>query len=152
MYYVQQVLTSFPCKASYWLNHSLQSMTKKGKATGKCSLSHRQNFRSSKSTKHVGVTGFKAINWLPTKNRVDLHTCVNIMKFFKGTSPAYAKILQAVSTRLSTRSRKIFSKIFRERKKASMYFTTIAHRHSHTRSMLLFIYYLQTSLKGPLWK
>ena len=31
---MQQVLTSFPCKASYWLNHSLQSMTKKGKATG----------------------------------------------------------------------------------------------------------------------
>ena len=43
-----------------------------------------------KNTAHVGATEFKAINWLPTKNRVDQHTCVNIMKFFKGTAPANA--------------------------------------------------------------
>ena len=36
-----------------------------------------------KNTTHVGATEFKAINWLPTKNRVDQDTCVNIMKFFK---------------------------------------------------------------------
>ena len=41
------------------------------------------------NTVHVGAAEFKAINWLPTKNRVDQHTCVNIMKFFKGTAPAY---------------------------------------------------------------
>ena len=45
-------------------------------------------FLNLKNTAHVGATEFKAINWLPTKNRVDQLTCVNIMKFFKGTAPA----------------------------------------------------------------
>ena len=43
-----------------------------------------------KSTAHVGATEFKAINWLPTKQRVDPNICVNIMKFFNGTAAAYA--------------------------------------------------------------
>ena len=43
-----------------------------------------------KNTAHVGATEFKSINWLPTKDRLDQHICVNIMKFFKGTAPAYA--------------------------------------------------------------
>ena len=33
-----------------------------------------------KNTAHVGATEFKAINWLPTKDRFDQHTCVSIMK------------------------------------------------------------------------
>ena len=50
-----------------------------------------------KNTAHVGATEFKAINWLQTKNRVDQHTCVNVMKFFKGMAPAYAdEIFQPV--------------------------------------------------------
>ena len=40
-------------------------------------------FLNLKNTAHVGATEFKAINLLPTKNRVDQHTCVNIMKFLK---------------------------------------------------------------------
>ena len=47
-------------------------------------------FLNLKNTAHVGTSEFKAINWLPTKNRVDQHICVNMMKFFKGTAPAYA--------------------------------------------------------------
>ena len=43
-----------------------------------------------KNTAHFRATEFKAINWLPTKDRFDQHTCVSIMKFFKGTAPAYA--------------------------------------------------------------
>ena len=43
-----------------------------------------------KNTAHVGATEFKAINWLPTKHRVDQSICVNIMKFFNRTAPAYA--------------------------------------------------------------
>ena len=35
-----------------------------------------------KNTAHVGATEFKAINWLPTKNRMDQCVCVNVMKFF----------------------------------------------------------------------
>ena len=43
------------------------------------------NKRLSKKiqTAHLGVTEFKAINWLPTKNRIDQCVCVNIMKFSK---------------------------------------------------------------------
>ena len=41
-----------------------------------------------KNTAHIGVTEFKAIDWLPTKNRVDQCVCVNVMKFFTGTAPA----------------------------------------------------------------
>lgn len=43
-----------------------------------------------KNTAHIGVTEFKAIDWLLTKNRVDQCVCVNVMKFFKGTAPAYS--------------------------------------------------------------
>ena len=43
-----------------------------------------------KNTAHIGVTEFKAINWLPTKNRMDQCVCVNVMKFFNGTAPAYS--------------------------------------------------------------
>ena len=43
-----------------------------------------------KNTAHVGATEFKSINWLPTKHRVEQNICVNIMKFFNGTAPAYA--------------------------------------------------------------
>ena len=42
-----------------------------------------------KKTAHIGATEFKAINWLPTKNRMDQCVCVNVMKFFNGTAPAY---------------------------------------------------------------
>ena len=35
-----------------------------------------------KNTAHIGATEFKAINWLPTKNRMDQCVCVNVMKFF----------------------------------------------------------------------
>ena len=61
----------------------------------------------SKNTAHVGATEFKAIYWLPTKNRVDQHICVNIMKFFKGTAPAYAdEIFQPVDQSRVTRRSK----------------------------------------------
>ena len=43
-----------------------------------------------KNTAHIGATEFKAINWLPTKNRMDQCVCVNVMKFFNGTAPAYS--------------------------------------------------------------
>ena len=43
-----------------------------------------------KNTAHVGATEFKAINWLPTKHRVDQNICVTVMNFFNGTAPAYA--------------------------------------------------------------
>ena len=39
---------------------------------------------------NVGTTEFKAINWLPTKNRMDQCVCVNVMRFFNGTAPAYS--------------------------------------------------------------
>ena len=60
-----------------------------------------------KNTAHVGATEFKAINWLPTKNRVDQHTCVNIMKFFKGMAPAYADEMfqSADQSRVTRRSK-----------------------------------------------
>ena len=55
-------------------------------------------FLNLKNTVHLGATEFKAIYRLPTKNRVDQDTCVNIMKCFKGTAPAYAgKIFQPVN-------------------------------------------------------
>ena len=43
-----------------------------------------------KNTAHIGATEFKAINWLPTKNRIDQCVCVNVTKFFNGTAPAYS--------------------------------------------------------------
>ena len=43
-----------------------------------------------KNTAHVGATEFKAINWIPTKHRVDQNICVTVMNFFNGTAPAYA--------------------------------------------------------------
>ena len=43
-----------------------------------------------KNTAHIGATEFKAINWLPTKDRIDQCVCVNVMKFFNGTVPAYS--------------------------------------------------------------
>ena len=60
-----------------------------------------------KNTTHVGATEFKAINWLPTKNRVDQDTCVNIMKFFKGMAPAYADEMfqSADQSRVTRRSK-----------------------------------------------
>ena len=66
------------------------------------------SIKNLKNTAHVGATEFKAINWLPTKNRVDQHTCVNIMKFFKGMAPAYAdEIFQAVDQSRVTRTSKL---------------------------------------------
>ena len=60
-----------------------------------------------RNTAHVGATEFKAINWLPTKDRFDQHTCVNIMKFFKGTTPAYAdEIFQPIDQNRVTRRSK----------------------------------------------
>ena len=60
-----------------------------------------------KNTAHVGATEFKAINWLPTKDRFDQHTCVNIMKFFKGTAPTYAdEIFQPIDQNRVTRRSK----------------------------------------------
>ena len=48
--------------------------------------------RSTLQTRNffVGGTEFKAINWLPTKHKVDQNICVKIMKIFNGTAPAYA--------------------------------------------------------------
>ena len=43
-----------------------------------------------KNTAHIGAAEFKAINWLPTKNRMDQCVCINVMKFFNGTAPAYS--------------------------------------------------------------
>ena len=55
-----------------------------------------------KNTAHVGATEFKAINLIPTKNRVDQHTCVNIMKFFNGIAPVYAdEIFQPIDQKSS---------------------------------------------------
>ena len=61
-----------------------------------------------KNTAHVGATEFKAINWLPTKNRIDQHICVNILKFFKGTAPTYAdEIFHPVDQSRVTRRSKL---------------------------------------------
>ena len=43
-----------------------------------------------KNAAHIVATDFKAINWLPTKNRMDQCVCANVMKFFNGTPPAYS--------------------------------------------------------------
>ena len=60
-----------------------------------------------KSTAHIGATEFKAINWLPTKNRMDQCVCVNVMKFFNGTAPAYsAEIFQPANLGRITRRSK----------------------------------------------
>ena len=69
-----------------------------------------------KSTAHVGATGFKAINWLPTMDRFDQHTRVNIMKFFKGTAPANAdEIFQPIDqNRVTRRSKFKFNLPFRK--------------------------------------
>ena len=64
-------------------------------------------FLNLKNTAHVGATEFKAINWLPTKNRIDQHACVNVIKFFKGTAPAYAdEIFQSIDQSRVTRRSK----------------------------------------------
>ena len=60
-----------------------------------------------KNTAHIGVTEFKAINWLPIKNRIDQCVCVNIMKFFKETAPAYSgEIFHPVNQGRATRRSK----------------------------------------------
>jgi len=57
-----------------------------------------------KKTAHIGVTEFKSIDWLPTKNRMDQCACVNIMKFFRETAPAYsAEIFRPVNQGPTTR-------------------------------------------------
>ena len=38
---------------------------------------------------HIGTNEFKAINWLPTKERFDQCVCVGIFNFFAGAAPAY---------------------------------------------------------------
>ena len=60
-----------------------------------------------KNTAHVGATEFKSINWLPTKHRVEKNICVNIMKFFNGTAPAYADEIfhPADQSRITRRSK-----------------------------------------------
>ena len=64
-------------------------------------------FLNLKNTAHVGATEFKAINWLPTKNRIDQLTCVTIMKFFNGTAPPYAdEIFEPVDQSRGTRRSK----------------------------------------------
>ena len=64
-------------------------------------------YLNSKYTAHVGATEFKAINWLPTKHRVDQNICVNIMKFFNRTVPAYADEIfhPADQSRITRRSK-----------------------------------------------
>ena len=42
------------------------------------------------SRKHIGVTEFKEINWLPTKERVEQRIATKIFNYWKGTSPLYA--------------------------------------------------------------
>ena len=32
----------------------------------------------------------QAINWPPTRNRMDQCVCLNVMKFFNGIAPAYS--------------------------------------------------------------
>ena len=64
-------------------------------------------FLNLKNTAHIGITEFKAINWLPTKNRIDQCVCVNIMKFFKGIAPAYSgEIFHPVNQGRATRRSK----------------------------------------------
>ena len=43
-----------------------------------------------KNTAHIGAAEFKAINWLPAKNRMDQCVYINVMKFFNGTAPPYS--------------------------------------------------------------
>ena len=60
-----------------------------------------------KNTAHIGATEFKAINWLPTKNRIDQCVCVNVMKFFNWTAPAYsAEIFHPANQGRTTRRSK----------------------------------------------
>ena len=64
------------------------------------------------NTAHVGATEFEAINWLPTKDRFDQHTCVSIMKLFKGTAPADAdEIFQQIDQSRDTRMPKFKSNL-----------------------------------------
>ena len=67
---------------------------------------------------HVGATEFKAINWLPTKQRADQNFCVNMMKFFNGTVPAYADELfhQADQSRRTRRPKLRLNIPFRKSK------------------------------------
>ena len=56
----------------------------------------------------VVATEFKAINWLPTKHRVDQNICVTVMNLFNGTAPAYADEIfhPADESRVTQRSTK----------------------------------------------
>ena len=58
----------------------------------KCSLHKTNAFAFFESKKHSTCRGYRIKNYklAYTKNRVEQHTCLNIMKFFKGTAPAYA--------------------------------------------------------------
>ena len=38
---------------------------------------------------HIGATEFKAVNWLPTKERFEQSVCVGIFNFFANAAPAY---------------------------------------------------------------
>ena len=55
---------------------------------------------------HIGTEEFRNINWLPTKERFQQCVCVNILKYFKKTSPAYSSEIyhptkQSHNTRMS---------------------------------------------------
>ena len=41
---------------------------------------------------HIDGTEFKAINWFPTKSRIDQPVCVNVINFFNGTAPDYSTV------------------------------------------------------------
>ena len=60
-------------------------------------------YLSLKNTAQIWVTEFKAINWLPTKNRIGPYVCVNVMKFFKGTAQAQMLRYFVLSTRTELR-------------------------------------------------
>ena len=54
------------------------------------------------------IEEFKAVNWLPIKNRIDQCVCVNIMKFCKETAPAYSgEIFHPVNQGRATRRSKL---------------------------------------------
>ena len=87
-----------------------------------------------KSTAQIGVTEFKAINWLLTKNRIDQCVCVNIITFFKGIAPDYSgEIFHPVDQGRATRRPKFKLEIpFRCR----MYFCMATISAWHTQKQL----------------